>query len=235
MASSVFDLVWLAILKRRKKSGLPPISVSGKRVGLRQKRPVIDLQRIEPVDARPVIIGRQDIEHRQPRQPAGMIERQAVGDAAAAIMAGERKMHVAELLHRLDDGLRHRALGIGRVILVALRHIRPAVTRQVGDDQREAVGELRRDAVPHHMRFGKAVQQQQRRALAADAGKDAAGCRIDPFGSKTGEQVGQIGHRRSLHASSTQRYFCVCSCSTACQPISRRQKPSGHLIRSIAA
>src|ERR1700722_16032945 len=27
----------------------------------------------------------------------------------------------------------------------------------------------------------------------------------------------------------------LCSCSTACQPISRRQKPSGHLIRSIAA
>ena len=38
------------------------------------------------------------------------------------------------------------------------------------------VGQLRRDAVPHHMRFGKAVQQQQRRPLAADAGENAPGC-----------------------------------------------------------
>jgi hypothetical protein len=63
-----------------------------------------------------------------------MIERQAIGDAAAAIVSGESEMHMAELLHRLDHRLRHRALGIGRVIAIALRHIRPAIARQVGDD-----------------------------------------------------------------------------------------------------
>ena len=175
---------------------MPPISVSGSGDGLRQKGPVIDLQRIEPVHALPVIIGRQDIEHRKPRQPAGMIERQPIGDAAAAIVAGERKMHMAELLHRLDHGLRHRALGVGRVIAVALRHVRPAIARQVGDDQREAVGELRRDAVPHHMGLGKAVQQQQRRPLAADAGENASRAGVDPFGGIAGKQVGEIGHDR---------------------------------------
>jgi len=35
------------------------------RIRLRQKRPVIDFQRVEPIDALPVIIGRQDIEHRE--------------------------------------------------------------------------------------------------------------------------------------------------------------------------
>ena len=100
-----------------------------------------------------------------------MIERQPICDAAAAIVPGERKMHMAELLHRLDHGLRHRALGVGRVIAVALRHIGPAIARQVGDDQRESVSQLRRDAVPHHMGFGKSMQQQQRRTLAADAGE----------------------------------------------------------------
>ena len=89
-----------------------------------------------------------------------MIEREAIGDAAAAIMPGEREMHVAEPLHRINHRLRHRALGVGRVILVALRHIRPAIARQVGDDQREPVRKLRRNAVPHHMRLGKSVQQQ---------------------------------------------------------------------------
>ena len=48
------------------------------RIGLRQKRPVIDFQRIEPVHALPVIIGRQDIEHGELRQPAGMIEREPI-------------------------------------------------------------------------------------------------------------------------------------------------------------
>ncbi len=127
---------------------------------LRQKCPVIDLQGVEPVHALPVIIGRQDIQHRKPRQPAGMIERQAIGDAAAAIMPREGEMHMAELFHRLDDRPRHRTLGVGRMILVALRHVRPAITRQIGDDQREPLGELRRHAVPHYMRLGKAVQQQ---------------------------------------------------------------------------
>ena len=78
-----------------------------------------------------------------------MIEREAIGNPAAAVMAGEREMHVAELLHRLHHGPRHRALGVGRMILVALGHIGPAIARQVGDDQRELVGELRRHAVPH--------------------------------------------------------------------------------------
>jgi hypothetical protein len=103
-----------------------------------------------------------------------MIERKPIRDASAAIVAGEREMHVAKLFHRLDHGLGHRALGVGRVVLVAVGHVRPAIARQVGDDEGELVGELRRDAVPHHMGFGKAVQQQQWRSLAADTREDAA-------------------------------------------------------------
>jgi hypothetical protein len=88
-----------------------------------------------------------------------MIEREAIGDAAAAIVPGKCKMHMAELLHRLDHRLRHRALGVGRVIPIAFRHVRPAIARQIGDDQGELVGQLRRHAVPHHMGLGKSVQQ----------------------------------------------------------------------------
>ena len=103
-----------------------------------------------------------------------MIERQPIRHPAAAVVAGEREVDVAELLHRLDHGLGHRALAVGHVLRVAVGHVGPAIARQVGDDQRELVGQLRRDAVPHHMRLGEAVQQQQRRPLAADAGEDAA-------------------------------------------------------------
>ena len=35
------------------------------RIWLRQKRPMVDLQRGEPVQLLPVIIGRRDIEHRE--------------------------------------------------------------------------------------------------------------------------------------------------------------------------
>ena len=164
------------------------------RIRLRQKRPMIDLQRGEPVQLLPVIIGRRDIEHRKLRQPAGMIERQPVRHPPAAVVTGEREMHMAELLHRLHHHRRHRALGVGRMVRVAVGHVRPAIARQVGDDQREFVGQLRRDRMPHHMRRRKSMQQQQRRALAADAGKDAARRGVDPFGSISGKQIGKIGH-----------------------------------------
>src|SRR5205085_4283770 len=62
------------------------------------------------------------------------------------------------------------------------------------DDQREPVGQLRRHAVPHHVGLGEAVQQQQRRSLAADAGEDAAEGSVDPFGGEAGIEVGEIGH-----------------------------------------
>ncbi len=123
-----------------------------------------------------------------------MVEREAIGNAAAAVVTGEREMHMAELLHRLDDGVGHRALGVRRVVLVALRHVGPAIARQVGDDQRELVRQKRRDAVPLHMGLRKSVQQQQRRPLAADPGEDAARPCVDPFGGISGKQIGEIGH-----------------------------------------
>ena len=43
-----------------------------------------------------------------------MVERQSIGDAAAAVMAGESEMHVAERLIAWIMVLRHRALGVGR-------------------------------------------------------------------------------------------------------------------------
>ena len=170
---------------------------------------MVDLQRGEPVQLLPVIIGRQDIEHGEFRQPAGMIERQPIRHPPAAVVAGEREMHMAELLHRLHHHLRHRALGVGRVVVVAARHVRPAIARQIGDDQRELVRQLRRHRMPHHMRRRKSVQQQQRRPLAADAGEDAARRGVDPFGGVSGKQIGKIGHGALPWAALLQTLFGV--------------------------
>src|SRR5665213_1742646 len=196
------------------------------RRGLREKRPVIDLQRVKPVHAIPIVIGRQDIEHGEPRQPPGMIEREAIGHPAAAIVPGEREMYVAELLHRFHHRLRHRALGVGRMIRVALRHVGPAIARQIGDDQREGVREFGRDAMPLHMGLRKTVQQQQRRPLAADAGEDASRTGVDPFGGKAGIEVGKIGHFTLSSSGVTAKHASnfVCRCrrrfADICHPAS---------------
>ena len=62
----------------------------GQGLGLRQQRPGPEARasRAGPV---PGGRGRKDVEHREAVDPIGMVERHPVGDAAAAIMAGDEK------------------------------------------------------------------------------------------------------------------------------------------------
>ena len=103
------------------------------------------LHRHVGVHAVPHVVGRHDVERRHALDAAGMIERQPIGDAAAAVVTGEAEAHMAERLHDLDHGLGHRALVVGRVLRVRFGHRRPAVAGQVGDHQRET---LRRVPAP---------------------------------------------------------------------------------------
>src|SRR6185312_4351475 len=48
--------------------------------------------------------------------------------------------------------------------------------------------------MPHHMRLGKAVQQEQRRSAAADPRKNAARSCVDPLRGETRKKVGEIRH-----------------------------------------
>ena len=45
-----------------------------------------------------------------------MIEREPMRDAAAAVVAADEKLFVAELAHQRQHIERHRALAVGRVI-----------------------------------------------------------------------------------------------------------------------
>ena len=58
--------------------------------------------------------------------------------AGKPIMACEPKPHVPELFHDLDHHRGHGALAVGLVIGIGLGRDRPAVARQIGDDQAEA-------------------------------------------------------------------------------------------------
>ena len=62
-----------------------------------------------------------------------MIEREPVGDAAAAVMAGEAEAHMAERLHQLDHGARHGALGVGRVLGIRIA-ARPTSRSRAGPE-----------------------------------------------------------------------------------------------------
>jgi hypothetical protein len=104
-----------------------------------------------------------------------MVEAQPMHDARAAVVSHHGEAIEAERGHRLDLVLRHRALGVvARIRLLAV-----AVAAQVRRDDRAAFGEPGRHLVPHDMRLRIAVQQQHRRAFAADAQMDPRPARRD--------------------------------------------------------
>ena len=80
------------------------------------------------------------------------------------------------------------------MLLVGLRHHGPAVAWQIWNNEREALRERRRYAVPHDVGLRVAVQEQQRRPATARPRKDFADRRIDPLRSKIGEKIGEIRH-----------------------------------------
>ena len=120
---------------------------------------MIDLEREIAVHPAPHVVGRDDVEHRQPLDHRRNVERHAVGDPGAAIMARHGEAVVAQGGHHRHHVARHGALRIGPVVAVVLRHAGAAVAPEIGNHQVEMAGQHRRQPVPHHMRLGIAVQQ----------------------------------------------------------------------------
>ena len=67
----------------------------------------------------PLLDGRDDVEQDQALDGIGRVERQAIGDTAAAIVTHDVEPVMAERAHHADAVLRHRALGIGDVAGIA--------------------------------------------------------------------------------------------------------------------
>ena len=79
---------------------------------------------------------------------------------AAAVLADDRETLEAEVLHDVDLVLRQRALRIIRVVGQARRLAAVAVAAQIRRDDREFLGEARRDVAPRVERERCTVQQQ---------------------------------------------------------------------------
>ena len=134
-----------------------------------------------------------------------MIEAQPVRDARAAVVAGEPEAREAQRAHQLDLVRRHRALRVVDVAGAAVGLRRIAVAAQVAADDGEALGEARRDPVPHRVRLRIAVQQQERRAAAADdavdlraGGRDLAASGIPETARRRPRSPAHDDHRSHL-------------------------------------
>ena len=115
----------------------------------------------------------QDIDQRGALHPVGVVEAHARDGAGAAIMPGGEELAIAELLHHLHLVLRHRAervVDAVRAGIVGADAV--AIAAQIGGDDMEMLGEPVGDLVPGDMRHRVAVQQQQRRPVAAVAQMD---------------------------------------------------------------
>src|SRR5262249_15194038 len=119
---------------------------------------------------------RDDIEDGDLADTSAMIKRHAVGNAAAAVVAGDAEMLETEGGHDLYLVLRHGALGKGGMLTVALRPATVAVAAQVWRHDREVRRQQRRHPMPADMRLRKAMQEQQRRAASAEREIDLASC-----------------------------------------------------------
>jgi len=104
-------------------------------------------------------------------------------------MPGDGEFVEAERLHHLDLVERQRPLRI-------IDEIRPAAvsscrrSRADRDDDGEVLGQKRRHLTPHHMRLRVAVDQQQRRPVAADDEVDRGARRVDAALVKPGKKSG---------------------------------------------
>ncbi len=112
--------------------------------------------------------GGGDVEDGEPGDGFGVIERHAMRDATSAIMAGDGEVREPEMAHDLHLIGCHGAGGVVDVLRAAVGLGGVAVAAEIGEHDGEVLSELRRDLVPRDMGFGVAVEQEERRAAAAD-------------------------------------------------------------------
>ena len=144
------------------------------RCGLGKECPVPVQERQLSVSARPHLPGRDDVENRGRGQTVGVVQRHPVGDTPTTVVAGDGETLIAQSRHGLDLIDRQGSLGVRGVIAARVGPQRRPVACEVGGDNGEMLGQEGCHRVPHHVCLRIAVQQQQRRSAAADAGEDQA-------------------------------------------------------------
>src|SRR5512145_1998671 len=134
-------------------------------------------------------MSRNYVEYRSSLELVCMIERHAVRDARAAVVAEHAEALEAEMPHDLDLIERHRALGVEVVLAVAHDLAAVAVTAQIRRDDGVVARELACDRSPRDAALGRAVQEQHGRAAAADDGVNDGAARPNLLRAKAREEL----------------------------------------------
>jgi hypothetical protein len=113
---------------------------------------------------------RRDVEQHERSHGVRVVEREAVRDAAAAIVAANEEPVVAEAAHEVAYIERHRALAVRRVIGGTFGFVRVAVAAQIRHHEGIATLQSLGYGMPNRVRLRKPVQQQQRRSTGARRG-----------------------------------------------------------------
>ena len=100
------------------------------------------------------------------RTLVGMIEREAIGHAAAAVVPDEIESRVPKLFHHRDEFVRHGSLRIGVMILGGGWRAAAAIAAKIDTDHRMVACEPRRQMAPHQAGSGKPMHQEERRSLS---------------------------------------------------------------------
>ena len=95
---------------------------------------------------------------RQALDPLGVVAGEPVGDARAAVVAGDGEAFEAQCRHCLDLVLRQGALAVIFAVWAGRRFRAVAVAAQIGDHEGKFAGQARRHLAPHQMRLRIAVQ-----------------------------------------------------------------------------
>ena len=134
-----------------------------------------------------------------------MIERHAVRDARAAVVAEHAEALEAEVPHDLDLIERHRALRVESVLGVALDLAAVAVAAQIRGDDGVVAREVARYGGPRDAALRRAVQEQDGRPAAADHGMDHGARRPDLLRAKAREEQRVDGERLLLRLCGGRR------------------------------
>ncbi|MNV71266.1 hypothetical protein D3C71_1642750 [compost metagenome] len=109
----------------------------------------------------------RDVEQHQALHRPGVVSRQTVRHAGAAVVRQHGKARVAQMPHHRQHFGTHDALAVEQMRGVADGFGGISVAAQVGQHQREVLRQRRGHLVPDRAGLRMAVQQQQRWAVAA--------------------------------------------------------------------
>jgi hypothetical protein len=132
-----------------------------------KKRPHPEPEAEVLVRAAERVAGRDDVEDGETGDDAWVVQRHPVGAACTTVMSDHGELVVSQGVHDLDLLAGDGAHAVRRMIRRARRCAAIAEAPKVGGDHGELLGELGRDAMPHQVCLGDAVQQENWWTLTA--------------------------------------------------------------------